>query len=935
MNGAVKTVGSIDGGAVNGLLQQPTNDRGWIGEVYAVVENTNKDKAKTNAITVTDVEQPVEVSDFSIINDYDTPVLAYAAADDAAVMTVTMSKAVDGALYIYKESTTKFGNGNNFAKITADDFATTKTVEKASQLTAKKALEEAAKTYLGENCTGINFQNADGSTTYMLSVDDLGMDNPFAPVRGTTYKAVFDQEAISTDDIGATTRSDVTVSDPFAAPYVTAPESIALTGHSAGSAPQITFYDAEGEVITWLGRDSDTIDDCGIANVTTYGETGSTKAKAKKDTQPQTSDLTKGVITGGTALRTDYSYFWATVTTAKGIFGAKAVTLESAIVEGTEKPYATMNLVDDSTNPKDAVITLTKLKTPGTVYVLQSSTSRAIKSGDFYGVESFDADDVATYVGKADVEKGDTKVTISNALSSYTDALADGGNWYTAYFVPANTDDFSIAYPTTYANTKQSVKDASVDNNLKLAQIPKSIAYDEDGTAETEEIKNEALDKEKNISDIFEGGKIKAYDQFGDLMLTDEDPKTVSCVAVNNTLINTEDANAQFEIYTDPDDSENTGLVRINLYRNDVVDPGDGFDLTILGSKVSLRNKSGDLINNTAATTGWEVKLGSNTVISGPDSALGTAKITFPEFETDVDTTAAAGFASYTGALADGANIILETSTNGTTWNNSGATVTAAAGKITTGTDVDIKANTYYRFKITKAGLATATKAMESAKTAAAAPAISANAVFTLTATTYTADTNVTITTDGGWDPSAPTIKDQFGDNFGGTATFKSTTVAGEDDDTVTLTATVAAGVISKIKLDGSLATTQAAVFSDNTHTITVKPTNALAALTAADVQAAAIVETESGKIFSDEVAKIKAAVLNKIQTEDAAALGGITEANLAFSNWTFGGTAVEEGTGTALTTTATPAAYRVTITYGGETKVITGCSTDLSDGDD
>ena len=768
VNGAVKQVSSVDG---TGVRLQQTTDRGYIGEVYAIVENTNKDRAKTNTITVTDVEQPIEVSDVAIINDYDTPTISYAAADADAVMTVTMSKAVDGDLYIYKESTTKYGNGNNFAKIAAADFADTYTVDKASQLTAKNAVAYAGY------YNGINFRNADGSTTYMLKVGDNNMTNKFSPVRGTTYKAVFDQEAISTDNIGATTRADVTVSDPFAAPYVIAPESIALTSHSAGSVPQITLYDAAGEVLTWLANPADDeVEAYGISNVTTYGETGSTKAKAKKTAQGITdgdSGIEKGVITGDTVLNAGSSYFWATVTTEKGIFGAKAVTLESDIVEGTESPYATMNIVDDSTNPHDAVVTFTKLKTPGTVYVIQGGNGVADTA-----VASFDADDVATYVGKARVEKGDTKVVISDAIESFADSSA-ANRYYTALFVPENTEDYAKAYPTTYDNTKQSVKDAEKSNNLVVAQIPTSIAFDEEGAADTAEITGQGLDKEADISDVISGGKIKAYDQFGDLMQSAAAAKTATVTVKNNTLATTEDANAQYEIEAD-------GSVTVNLYRDQPVDPGDGFDVTILGSKVSITNKSGEIINKTAATTGWEVKLGSDTVVAAPDSALGTAVFTFDTFTSQIDTSTTA-IATFTGALATGADVDLESSLDGTTWAKEEDCSLLGTDSFVTDNDVTLAADTYYRLKVTATGFATAFVTMDGGKTAAAvATGIGTTAGTALTTGTGTV-ADLDATTAGAIAFGATyKVFDQF-DTFmtaAGTATF----TKGNSDATATLT---------------------------------------------------------------------------------------------------------------------------------------------------
>lgn len=152
---------------------------------------------------------------------------------------------------------------------------------------------------------------------------------------------------------------------------------------------------------------------------------------------------------------------------------------------------------------------------------------------------------------------------------------------------------------------------AEVSSNLTLTQVPTSIAYDEEDTTVPETItsNNVALDKTATISDVITGSKIKAYDQFGDLMVTKQDAKTVtSCTAVNNTLTTTEDANAQFAI------AANTGYVTINLYRDSAVDAGDGFDIVILGSTIKVR--ATNYVANPAGTGYFSVAIGSDTVVA-------------------------------------------------------------------------------------------------------------------------------------------------------------------------------------------------------------------------------------------------------------------------------------------------------------------------------
>ena len=745
VNGTVKET-YVTGPSGQFELAQAT-DRGWIGEVYAIIENTDGEKATTNTITVTDVELPIEVSDIEILNDYETPTLSYNSQDASAVVTVTMSKAVEGDLYIYKESVSKYGKNNKTFKIDADDFTYTNPVVKASQLTAKKAIEEAGKVWSGaQGATGIHFQDSDGSTTYMLVVNDGDMDDAFTPVRGTTYKAVFDQEGVSTDDIGTTTRADVTVSDPFTAPYVVAPTSIGLTSRSNNGAPKITFYDEEEATLTWLGdKINKTAAAVGLNTITVYGETGSSKDKAKKIAQTGASTVSEGVLTGDVNLDNNSSYFWATVTTKKGIYGAGALTYETAIVEATERPFTTLQLVDDSTNPKDAVVSFKKLKTDGKVYILNHKAGESTDA-----LKAFDADDTSTYVASAEVEKGDTKVTLSGALSSWADSKAAGGTYYyTPYFVPNNTEEFAAVPIESWDNTKRTVKDADKSNGLTVAQIPTSIAYDDDEAEDIVTSSAVTLDKETTISDTIVGKKIKAYDQFGDLVEGGQDAKTVtSCVAKNATLTTTEDANAQFEIVA------GTGAVTINLYRDAAVDAGDGFAITILGSEVTLKNTTGALVNDAAGTGNFEVKLGSNKVATGKTSALGTAKVTFNKI--DGALAASQVLAFYTGELEEGATAALEESNNGVNWTtaaNGMLSVNTVGEKITENdTPATVAANTYYRIKVSAPGFANGYVTMTGSKTAAQTLTLKGTETLTLTTNT---DSSCVFTIGS--------VKDQFG----------------------------------------------------------------------------------------------------------------------------------------------------------------------------
>ena len=176
-------------------------------------------------------------------------------------------------------------------------------------------------------------------------------------------------------------------------------------------------------------------------------------------------------------------------------------------------------------------------------------------------------------------------------------------------------------------------------------------------------------------------------------------------------------------------------------------------------------------------------------------SAVATAglTVTFPAFTGEVSTTTG-GFATIaaadgtTASLAAGLTslkVTLEESTDGLAWtNNSGAAANAAADVVTT-TDVNIKANTYYRLHFTKAGTADAFVTMTGSKTAAAA-------LTTMTLGTGTVNAATAFTV------SITAAKDQFGEDIAVPALATTSAISDSDGaaSTVTVTYTVTAGAV-------------------------------------------------------------------------------------------------------------------------------------------
>ena len=547
--------------------------------VYAIITTTDGKQIRTkNTVTVTAVADAITVSGFEFLNDYDTPKLSYNPVDADSLVKVTMSKAVAGDLYIYKDTVSKYGNANNFATITAEDFGRAAQVTDINDLTAKKAVAKAAG---AGTVTGIYYNNSNGSRTYIIKVADADMDTVFSPVRGTKYKAVFDQDSITDDDIGDTTRSDVKVVEGAVAPYIKAPAKIALTKHTGGLAPTITLYGDDDKVLTWMGvkAGTDDADDVGVASFITYDEKGGSKAQANRVKHNETTATAKqGTIEGTLTLGSSatYGYYWAAIKTAKGVFGEKAIELESDIVAGAEAPYATMNLVDKKDTPTTAVVTFSKLKSAGVVYIVEGSDG---KSTAVDIAKTLDPDDPSTYTAKKEVAKSATKVEIPGAIQTYEESIAydaTDGTKYLAVFAPAD-EDYDVAFATTFNNTGFSVDDSDVSSALTLSQVPTSLEYD----------KNTAGTLSKNATATLEisGTTLLAYDQFGDLMQTTVEAKNVDSVTVKDTdLTSTERGTATYSV----NGANGQATVALTMAAN--TDKGDGYEIKVLGSTLKVTN---------------------------------------------------------------------------------------------------------------------------------------------------------------------------------------------------------------------------------------------------------------------------------------------------------------------------------------------------------
>ena len=484
----VITSGSGNNGIVerDGGMELTVNPTRGTGTYKATVIADGKSYT-TNEIIITDKEQAPTIEAFTLEDDYtDGTDLHYNTTDQRAVATVTLSKAYTGTLTIYKASDMKYANPIN----TRDRLTTSNAV---AATTAADAISVGAGTF-GDGTTimtsnqatnyqvlntvnaafgrGYGYINPDGTATYKWVLDDAGV------VRGTDYVVTFDQASISSDTPG---RGTANVSEATTAPYVTAPEKIAVTKVANGSRPEVTFQDADGAELTWFGYETtDTQADLsggaaadqnglGVSSTTQLEAVGIEAAQiygaTQKTNDPKASgvsvlvtgvtnrvsandDIAKGVWTTQIGANAGAQAYWfATATLTKGVFGADKIELKSEATDNAQDAATDMDLVESKTTATTATVKFSNLRTDGTVYIVQGAFQAAAAAGNGQNVGStiatnettvnalfnkFDANDPTTYTAKTTVEAGTASVDIANAISANLTKVAAAATGATA-----------------------------------------------------------------------------------------------------------------------------------------------------------------------------------------------------------------------------------------------------------------------------------------------------------------------------------------------------------------------------------------------------------------------------------------------------------------------------------------------------------------------
>ena len=703
----------------------------------------------TNEIVVTTAEEAAEIIGFKIEDDYtDGTDILYDTKDPKAVATVTLKKNYDGKIAIYKANDNKFKGAIDTAK-TSTAVATQATKYYVADEKGGENNAIAGNSVLTTD-QATNFQilnlstadaavghiNADGSATYKFQVDDGVF------TRGQNYVVVFDQASVVTDTPGTGIAN--VFDEEATVPYVEAPAAIAVTKVSVGNYPEVSFVDKDGNTLAWFGETTKNLSTSGIDKGEIYYAKSKLNDPEKGTKQGVKINTDKNVEKGvwksdvKAAVNDDKyidAYWFASVTTKKGIFGKDAVTLTSEAVPTAQKSADTINLVEDSTTATSATVKFTNLRADGTVYIVRALKERTEDGkyinewdGDYYSkpeyvFKAYEAGINQAIVGKETVKAGAASVTVAQAIDEYVTnaddrpnaALGGAGktgyfpiNNYIAVFVPDDEDNYGMIYTASgflNATTKEDSTKSDDSQGLTLGQVATTAKYTK--TLPDVDVHTGVANGTGYIT-VTDTGLI-AYDQFGKKMSTAQGKTDATSVTVTDKTVTTEERGVG-SFTVDPD-----GIITVRLDlasgATNAIDKGDGFTIKVLDQEISIMAANAAVLANKTITDGLVVKVGSTTLLTGKHiSAVGTTAAA-------AVTTATATAEYGTADITTTANKAIMTNVDGTTAAND--IDDAGAGTASLYTDEKLSTAAGYDVDVTNAAAATIVYALHTATTPA------------------------------------------------------------------------------------------------------------------------------------------------------------------------------------------------------------------------
>ena len=452
----------------------------------------------SDSIEVVDTEAPAVITAVSIEDDYATPKIIVDTEDTEAVISVTLNKAYNGNIRVFKASDLKYtgaavvsestvvtqSEGDGTA-ITAGSVIDTNSLWSTARVAA--AADGAVARYVDPNT---------GATTYKFTVAATAGEDI---VRGTEYKVIFDQTSITSDTAGM--GSENVGPNTITAPYLEVPASMSIVTAPNGQAVKLSFVGASGETMSWMGNPNGVAANTFLTQLKVFSDTNSDlKDGTDLSATAAGSTVLKGIVTTN-ALADGNAFYYATAKTISGLFGAKSIDIASTLGTAAQEAATAISIGQDSSDPYTAEIKFENLRADGTVYVLQSYDPTTLGATNDKLISDFNNGTITAKASEK-VTKGTASVKIAGAI----DAITTNKNHYMALLVP--DDELNYSQVGTTTGTTHGTVIASKLKSFKIVGVGKNVAGQVASYTTTA-----AFDATADTA-------ILGYDQFGDPMAT-------------------------------------------------------------------------------------------------------------------------------------------------------------------------------------------------------------------------------------------------------------------------------------------------------------------------------------------------------------------------------------------------------------------------------
>ena len=467
---------------------------------YKAVVVANNQTYETNEIVISSKEDQAVIESFTVEDDYtDGTDVVYNTTDTRAVATVTLSKNFQGKFSIYKKTNTKFTGlavdtmvtAANVPALSASDsvgLTTANAGDGASILTANAGsnydvlnMRNPAGGAANPRGEGLGYIARDGKVTYKWVISNAG--NTTGLTRGEEYVLVFDQKSKADDNIGSGNENKFETA--VTAPYVKAPAKAELSKAAKNAAVEITFKDADDNVMTFMGMQTPIVGLTNIAGKTSSDIYSATKTgvelkdATKKSNNNALGQIKAGVWTTSTEVSGTDAFWFANLVFNKGVYGKDEITVRTADKQVAYDAATGVSVSYSTSAPKDIKVSFGNLRADSTVYLvalLDDDGAVGAKTTPTVSDEAAEAafkriyEDKTQAIASADVTAGAGDYTFTGAIQGITMGDDNGsghstannntdindhknGNSYIAVVVPKDETNYSPTYSAAAAPT--------------------------------------------------------------------------------------------------------------------------------------------------------------------------------------------------------------------------------------------------------------------------------------------------------------------------------------------------------------------------------------------------------------------------------------------------------------------------------------------------